>query len=105
MSITPKPEAPMNNPTTPAQIAERMSEAQREFVLRMQPNRETQDITPADWGAITPCVPSGLDYPDVIWFGGMRNNLGKTPDQDEITFMFNETGLAVRDHLLSEQSK
>ena len=96
------------NPTDDnvVEIAGKLTEAQREFILRMKPHARERNISSADWDQIEPCVEienDGPYWPDTIWFGGMRltwpNNRAKR------TFCFNELGLAVRAHLLSRDTE
>jgi hypothetical protein len=80
--------------TNPQHIAEQLSEAQRAFIVRMEPHREEQPITLDDWDSIDPSVESGMEYPHTLWFGGMIRMFAG--GDESFSFRFNETGLAVR---------
>ncbi len=78
-------------------ILERLTKAQSAFILRMRPHQRQQVMNSAEWNAVDCCVDSGIEWPDVYWFGGMRLNwvLGRR----QIRFQFNEVGLEVRNRL------
>lgn len=75
-------------------IIDGLDAPQRQFIMKMQPHRESQRISAADWEAVEPCVRYDDEWPDTYWFGGMR--LTWVRNRAQRTFTFNEVGLKVR---------
>jgi hypothetical protein len=74
----------------------RLTEAQRDFIMRAKPHRRDQRLTKADWDAVE-CSVELMDYPPYnIWFGGMRAISGAGRKGWTRTFRFNVAGLMLR---------
>ena len=84
-------------------ILSRLNAAQRDFILRMEPTLEPQDMTEADWDNVE-CGVDNVEgvWPWTLWFGGMR--LAFQGEQTTITFRFNETGLRIRTKLMEDNN-
>lgn len=86
-----------------AHIVDTITDAQRAFILRMDPHASDQAITRDDWDNIDPRIETGKDWPDVYWFGGMK--LSWPDNEERITFRFNKIGLAVRAMLAAREDQ
>ena len=99
--------ATLMNPTTNteagavADVAAKLTKAQREFILARDPHVEEQSITEADWVAVDCHVEAGNHLSGVTWWGGMRWT-HPTGEGEKFSFQFNPLGLAVRQHLASQ---
>jgi len=92
------------NPTTTpkagavADVAAKLTEAQRTFILAREPHVEEQSITEAEWVAVDCHVEADDHWSGVTWWGGMRWT-HPSGEGEKFTFQFNPLGLAVRQHL------
>lgn len=85
--------------TNPEIIVANSSGAQKTFMLRMEPHCNDQPISKEDFDANECHVDSGQDWPEVVWFAGMRAVADGARDW-ACSFRFNSDGLAARDVLL-----